>query len=281
MIRPLLLVGPPALLFCVFLLVPLSSMAVLSLHGYSMTTGIDASYSLKNYRSLLGDGYFWSVFARTFRLAGITTVLCVLIGAPEAWIIARMRRPWRSIFLLVAIGPILISVISRTLGWAVLFAPNSPINAALLALGVVGHPVALMYSETGMVIALTHVLVPFMVLSVLTAIQSIVPQTEAASQALGAGQLTTLRRVLLPQLMPGVQSGAIIVFAMAASSFATPEIIGGRRLKVIATLAYDAFLNTLDWPLGAAAAVILLACVAALLGGVSRIVERRQARTRP
>jgi putative spermidine/putrescine transport system permease protein len=279
--RPLLLVGPPAALFCAFLLAPLFSTAVLSLHGFSMSTGIGTRYSLANYRDLLSDPYFWSVFARTFRLAAITTALCVLIGAPEAWIIVRMRRPWRSIFLLVAIGPVLISVISRTLGWAVLFAANGAINTALLALGIIQAPLALMYSETGVVIALTHVLVPFMVLSVLTGIQAIVPYTEAASQSLGAGALTTLRRVVLPQLMPGVLSGSIIVFAMATSSFATPEIIGGRRLKVIPTLIYDAFLDTLNWPQGAAAAVTLLVCVALLLGGVSRIVEQRHARTRP
>ena len=95
--------------------------------------------------------------------------------------------------------------------------------------------------------------------------------------ALGAGPFTVLRRIVLPQVMPGILSGAIIVFALAASAFATPAIIGGRRLKVASTLAYDEFLNTLNWPLGAAVAVLLLVALVAIVVGASRLVERRYA----
>ncbi len=106
-----------------------------------------------------------------------------------------------------------------------------------------------------MVVALAHVMMPFMVLSVWAALQRLDPQIENAALSLGAGPLTIIRRIVLPQIMPGVLSGAIIVFSLSASAFATPAIIGGRRLKVAATLAYDEFLNTLNWPLGAAVAV--------------------------
>src|SRR6185437_1641241 len=132
------------------------------------------------------------------------------------------------------------------------------INQALVALGVVDAPLQFMYSETGVVIALTHVLVPFMVISVWATLLRVDWQVENAAVSLGASSLTVLRRIVLPQVMPGILSGSIIVFALAASAFATPAIIGGRRLKVVATLAYDEFLNTLDWPLGAALAVLLL-----------------------
>ena len=86
---------------------------------------------------------------------------------------------------------------------------------------------------------------------------------------------TVFRRIILPQIMPGVLSGAIVVFALAASAFATPAIIGGRRLKVASTLAYDEFLNTLNWPLGAAVAVLLLVALAAIIVGSNRLIERR------
>jgi putative spermidine/putrescine transport system permease protein len=95
--------------------------------------------------------------------------------------------------------------------------------------------------------------------------------------ALGAGPATVLRRIVLPQVMPGILSGAIIVFALAASAFATPAIIGGRRLKVASTLAYDEFLNTLNWPLGATVAVLLLVVLVVIVFGASRLVERRYA----
>jgi putative spermidine/putrescine transport system permease protein len=121
------------------------------------------------------------------------------------------------------------------------------------------------------------VLMPFMVLSVWAALQRLDPQIENAALSLGASQVTVLRRIVLPQIMPGILSGAIIVFALAASAFATPSIIGGRRLKVAATLAYDEFLNTLNWPLGAAVAVLLLIALVLIIVGSNRIVERRYA----
>ena len=138
-----------------------------------------------------------------------------------------------------------------------------------------------MFTETGMVVALAHVLMPFMVLAVWAALQRLDPQIENAAVSLGAGPFTILRRIVLPQVMPGVLSGAIIVFALAASAFATPAIIGGRRLKVAATLAYDEFLNTLNWPLGAAVAVLLLVALVLIVVGSNALVERRYARGVP
>jgi putative spermidine/putrescine transport system permease protein len=134
-----------------------------------------------------------------------------------------------------------------------------------------------MFTETGVVVALAHVLMPFMVLSVWTALQRLDPQIENAAMSLGAGHATMLRRVVLPQIMPGVLAGAIIVFALAASAFATPAIIGGRRLKVASTLAYDEFLNTLNWPMGAAVATLLLVALVVIILVSNRMVEKRYA----
>jgi len=127
------------------------------------------------------------------------------------------------------------------------------------------------------VVALAHVLMPFMVLSVWASLQRLDPHVGNAAMSLGASHATMVRRVVLPQVMPGILSGAVIVFALAASAFATPAIIGGRRLKVAATLAYDEFLNTLNWPMGAAVAILLLVALAFIVVGSNRLVERRYA----
>ena len=151
------------------------------------------------------------------------------LGVPEATSSTVWRRAGAA-FLLVILGPLLISVVARTLGWALLFGGETGlINKALMRLGVIDSPVPFMFTETGVVVALTHVLIPFMILSVWTALQRVDPQTENAARSLGASQTTILRRIVLPQVLPGVLSGAIIVFAVAASAFATPAIIGGRR----------------------------------------------------
>jgi putative spermidine/putrescine transport system permease protein len=275
---PYLLSAPALMLFVAIVLVPLAMTVLLSFHDWGQYKGIEPVLILKNWREIWSDSYFHEVFLRTFRVALLVTLLTAALGAPEAYILSRMRSPWKGIFLLVVIGPLLISVVARTLGWALLFGgSNSVVNKALLNLGVLSAPIPFMFTETGMIVALAHVLMPFMVLAVWAALQRLDPQIENAAASLGASQATILRRIVLPLIMPGVLSGAIIVFALAASAFATPSIIGGRRLKVASTLAYDEFLNTLNWPLGAAVAVLLLVALVAIIVASNRIVERRYA----
>ena len=251
---------------------------ILTFHDWGQYKGIEPVFILKNWREVFSDPYYAEMFGRTFRIALIVTLIAALLGAPEAYILNRMRSPWRGLFLLVILGPLLISVVARTLGWALLFGGNSGlVNKALMSLGLISAPLPFMFTETGMVVALVHVLMPYMVLAVWAALQRLDPQIENAAVALGAGSLTVLRRIVLPQAMPGILSGAVIVFALAASAFATPAIIGGRRLKVASTLAYDEFLNTLNWPLGAVVAVLLLLALVAIVVGANRLVERRYA----
>ena len=257
-------------------LVPLVMTGLLSFHDFSTSKGIQPVFLLKNWEEVLTDSYFHEMFARTLRVALWVTLASLVLGAPEAYVLSRMSPKWRGVFLLIILGPLLISVVARTLGWALLFGGQTGlINKALMGAGLIQSPIPFMFTETGVVIALTHVLVPFMVLSVWTALQRVDPATENAAQSLGASAFTTLRRIVLPQALPGMLSGAIIVFALAASAFATPAIIGGRRLKVASTLAYDEFLNTLNWPLGAAVAVLLLVGLTATIVGSNRWVERR------
>jgi putative spermidine/putrescine transport system permease protein len=275
---PYLLTLPALLLFVGIVLIPIAMTVLLSFHDWGQYKGIEPVLILKNWREVASDGYFHEMFLRTFRIALMVTLLTGALGAPEAYILSRMRAPWRGIFLLVVLGPLLISVVARTLGWALLFGGSSGVvNKALINLGIISAPLPFMFTETGVVVALTHVLMPFMVLAVWAALQQLDPQIENAAASLGAGQATILRRIVLPQIVPGVLSGAIIVFALAASAFATPAIIGGRRLKVAATLAYDEFLNTLNWPLGAAVATLLLVALIAIVVGSNRLVERRYA----
>lgn len=275
---PWLLSLPALLLFVTVLLTPLTMTALLSFHTFSTSTGIRVVFLLSNWHELFSDSYFAEMFLRTLRISLWVTLACTLIGAPEAYILNRMSPRWRGVFLLIILGPMLISVVARTLGWALLFGGETGIvNKALSRLGWIDSPIPFMFTETGVVVALTHVLLPFMVLSVWVALQRLDPQVEHAAMSLGASPFTTMRRVVLPQMMPGILAGAIIVFALAASAFATPSIIGGRRLKVASTLIYDEFLNTLNWPLGAAVAFALLILLMVVIVGANRFVERRYA----
>jgi len=274
---PWLLSAPALVVYATFLVVPMVLVGLVSFFHFDFYTGIQPTFGWHNYLDILSDGYFYEIYARTFGVAAVVTLACLLLGTLEAYVLSRMANPWKSICLMIVLGPLLVSVVVRTLGWALLFGSTGLINQALLAVGVIQTPIAFMYSNLGVIIALTHVLVPFMVIAVWASLQRINPASEAAALSLGASQATVIWRVIVPQVMPGMLSGAIMVFALAASAFATPAIIGGRRLKNVATAAYDEFLNTLNWPLGAALAMLLLIATVIVLLATNRLIERRYA----
>ena len=273
--KPWSLSGPALLVFVTMLLAPLALTAILSLHVFNGMEGIQDVYTAKNYLEIFTDSYYLEIFGRTALMSAIVTVLCVALGVPETIIISRLQGRWKGICLLVILAPLLISVVVRTLGWSILMGNNGVLNQLLLALGIVDEPVRLVFTMTGVTIAMVHVMVPFMVISVWASLQKLDPQIENAGLSLGASPRTVFRRVVLPQLLPGVLSGSIIVFALSASAFATPALLGGRRLKVVATAAYDEFLSTLNWPLGAAIAMVLLVANVIVIAGCNRWVEKR------
>jgi len=276
-ISPYLLSGPAVLIFLVMLAVPMIMTFILSFKSFGFYTGVTPDYGWHNYIEVVTDSYFHEIFFRTYAISAGVTFLCALIGVPEAYILSRMTKAWRSMCLLAILGPLLISVIVRTLGWALLIGNSGVINDALLLLGVIDEPLKMMYTTQAIVVALVHVLVPFMVLSVWTTLQKLDPQVENASISLGASHFTTMHRIVLPQIMPGILAGSLIVFALTASAFATPSILGGRALKVVATTAYDEYLNTLNWPLGAAIATILLIANIVVVMSYNKYVERKYA----
>ena len=267
---------PALMLFVGVVVIPLAMTVMLSFHDWGQYKGIERVFILKNWQEIVSDPYYAEMFWRTFRVAIFATLITAVFGVPEAYILNRMSGPWKGFFLLVILGPLLISVVARTLGWALLFGGNNGLaNKLLMSIGLISSPIRFMFTETGMVVALAHAMMPFMVLAVWTALQRLDPQIENAALSLGASSLTVMRRIVLPQIMPGVLSGAIIVFSLSASAFATPAIIGGRRLKVAATLAYDEFLNTLNWPLGAAVAILLLIALVLIVVGSNALIEWR------
>ena len=270
--------APALLLFAVMLLVPLVLTTVLSFNVYNHDSGpVPGTFTLAHYVQIVTDSYYYEIFWRTLWISGVVTVICIAIGAPEAYILSKMRAPWRSIFLLIILAPLLISVVVRAFGWSMLLGPEGLVNTVFKAVGI--GSVKLLYNETAIVIALVHVMLPFMVIPVWTSLQKLDPSVESASLSLGASHFTTLRRVVFPQVLPGILSGSLIVFGLAASSFAIPGLLGGRRFKMVATLIYDEYLHELNWPLGAAIAFVLLAANLVIMLGWNRMVEGRYKKT--
>ena len=271
---PWWLAAPALALFATLLLVPLLLTAVLSFNVYDPGAGVKAGqYTLAHYVHVFTDDYYLGIFWRTFWISVLVTLICVAVGAPEAYVLSRMRNPWRSVLLLVVLAPLLVSVVVRAFGWSMLLGPEGLVNGALRWIGI--GPVKMLYTEIAVIVALVHVMLPFMVIPVWTSLQKLDPGVENAALSLNASPFTTLRRVVLPQVMPGVLSGSLIVFGLSASSFAIPGLLGGRRLKMVATVVYDEYLHELNWPLGATVALVLLAANLVVMLSFNRLVEGR------
>ena len=273
--KPVLLSGPGILFLVAFLLAPVLMTAALSFYTYQRGVGIVETLTLGNYAQIVQDSYYIRIYFQTFILAFTVSLLCVLIGAPEAYILHRMSPKWKTISIIVILGPLMISVVVRTLGWALLLGRNGLINVILEGLGVVDSPLRMLYSLPAVVIGSVHVLVPFMVIAVWASLQRLDPRLALAAASLGATPFVAFRRVVLPMIVPGILSGSLIVFALAASSYATPAILGGRQFKIVTTTIYDEFLVKLNWPVGAALAVTLFLLNMIIIGSYNKLLERR------
>ncbi|ELP99658.1 ABC transporter permease [Pseudomonas syringae] len=270
--------APALALYIGLLVLPLGLTPVLSFNVFDYQVGVKSdSYTLANYMAVVTDSYFYEIFLRTFWISALVTLLCVLIGVPEAYILSRMGTPWRSIFLILILTPLLISVVVRAFGWSLLLGADGLINQVIQFMG--GRPVKLLYTPFAVVIALVHVMLPFMIIPVWTSLQKLDPTAEQAALSLGASQAKVMRLIVLPQVMPGVLSGSLIVFGLAASSFAIPGLLGGRRLKMVATVIYDQYLSELNWPMGATLAVALLLVNLLVMLSWNRMIEGRYKKT--
>ncbi|WP_116867101.1 ABC transporter permease [Pseudomonas syringae] len=270
--------APALALYIGLLVLPLGLTLVLSFNVFDYQVGVKSdSYTLANYMAVVTDSYFYEIFLRTLWISALVTLLCVLIGVPEAYILSRMGTPWRSIFLILILTPLLISVVVRAFGWSLLLGTDGLINQVIQFMG--GRPVKLLYTPFAVVIALVHVMLPFMIIPVWTSLQKLDPTAEQAALSLGASQAKVMRLIVLPQVMPGVLSGSLIVFGLAASSFAIPGLLGGRRLKMVATVIYDQYLSELNWPMGATLAVALLLVNLLVMLSWNRMIEGRYKKT--
>src|SRR5256714_5590217 len=257
-----LVARPYALFLLVVLIVPFAGVAFFSVHSYSPTKILLPELTFDNYRKLF-DFYYLRLFGRTLRLGLVTTIVCVLLGYPLAYFLARARPRVLTIGLFLLIMPLMVSTVIRVFGWIVLLGRKGLINEALLGLGL--EPVKLLYSETAVVIGLVNIFLPFMVLPLMASIERIPPSLEEAAQNLGANSLQTFARVILPLSVPGLISGCLLVYSISISAFVTPALLGNSRERMAAQQIYDEVLVSFNWPSASSLALALVALTLVLM----------------
>lgn len=259
------LLSPSVLVLLAVFVAPLLFLVPTSLHPYVPGEGIGTEWTLKNYTDILGDSFYLRIIGRTLALGLIVVLATAIIGYPLAYFLARTRsrlRPW---LIILVVFPLLLNLVVRSFGWIVLLANRGLINDWLRAAEIIEKPIKLLFNFSGLLIGLTHIFLPFMILVLIGTIQNISRDVEDAASTLGATRREVFLKVTLPLSLPGILSGAILVFVLTISALVTPRLLGGPTYQVMSTLIFDEFLKVLNWPRGAAMAFILTAIVLVLV----------------
>lgn len=277
-LAPLMLIAPAAILLAAFLIVPYLNIVVMSVRAPGRGTPFGEGYTLANYARFFADPFYLFQIANTLWIAFLVTAICLVVGFPVAWQLARGNTRLRALYYGLVLSPLLVGIVIRSYGWTILLGNNGVINRALRDGGLTDGPLPLMYNALGIVIALVHVFLPFMILPIMGALQGVDPSLDAAARSLGASKATALRRIVLPLAMPGIQAGCILVFVLALSSYVTPFLIGGLRVKTMAVTIVDALVDTFQWPFGSALALILSVTGALIVVAFARATRMAWAR---
>lgn len=264
----LLLAVPGLALLVLAFFLPIGKMLVLSVSGPDGPT-------LEHFARFLGDPFYLGILWRTVRLSVVITLVSALIGFPLAYIMARVGPRLRLWLVVMVVLPLMTSVVVRTFGWMVVLSRNGLVPDTLRDLGLVGRTFSLMQTEAAIVIGMVQVLLPFMTLSILGVIGRIDGRLEEAARTMGCGFLGAVRTVVLPLSLPGIVAGSLLVFTLSASSFVTPNLLGGARIQVLAASIYKSVTQTLDWPFAAAQAIVLFAGILLVLAPYVRMTARR------
>jgi putative spermidine/putrescine transport system permease protein len=262
------LLSLPATLFLLLCLaVPVLSVLVTSFAGAGPP---EDSWSLAQYAGILGSGYYRLAFLRTLALGGGIAGICLVLAIPLGY--WTLRHPaWRSPLLIALTGPMMVNVVARLYGWQLLLSDSGPVNRLL----GFGEPVMFVGSMLGVAIVMVHVMLPYAAIPIFNSMRAIDPAAIDAAQTLGASPWRVFRFVVVPQSLPGIITGFVLVFTLSAASFVVPAVMGGGRVNTFATLTYQEMM-ALDFPRAAALAACLLV-VLLPLAWLSRRAGRQSA----
>ncbi len=272
------LVLPAGLLVLLLLVAPMAMLFRISLNEYSPTQLMLEALQPGNYLRALADPYYQGVMGTTMTVALSCTAICLVIGFPAAWWLARMDSKQKSLAVILTVFPLLVGNVVRSAGWMALLGRDGAINAALRGLGIISEPLQLLYTQGAVIVGIVAVVAPYMILTLSAVIEGIPRNLEEAAANLGAGPLTAFRRVVLPLAVPGVVAGSVLVFILCMNAYATPVLLGGPQFKMMAPAVYDQFVRGTNWPFGAALAFLLLVVTLALTVLGSAVVGRKYRR---
>jgi spermidine/putrescine transport system permease protein len=260
------LIGPGVLWLLVFTLVPLLIVFAVSFATRGTYGGVEWDFTFKQYTRLAFnngefDPLYLRILLRSLWIGLLATVICLLLGYPFAYYLARRPARWRGALMLLVLIPFWTNFLVRTYAWMFLFRDEGVINNVLQALGLTAGPVSMLFNETAIVVGLVYGYLPFMVIPIYASIEKFDFTLQEAASDLGANALTFFRRVLLPLTAPGIVAGSILVFIPSVGAYITPDLLGGAKVQMVGNSIQQLYLSIRDWPFGSAMSIVLMAIV--------------------
>ncbi|MFF0911768.1 ABC transporter permease [Microbacterium enclense] len=225
---------------------------------------------------MLTDPYELGIIGRTVGLGLVVTVICIVLGFPIAYLLARSSSRWAGVLLALAIFPLLLSNVVRTFGWLVVLGKNGAIGQALVGLGLVEEAPQLLYTELAIVLGLTQLFLPLAIISCYSAVSQVDAGLDDAARGLGASRIRTFWDVVVPLSLPGIVVAATLVFAGSVTAYTTPYLLGGSSQRMLSTQLFSYSSVTIDWA-GASATAIVMTVLVFLVSGLSSLVARKGA----
>ena len=256
----LILLLPATIWLLIFFIIPLIIVLVYSFLERGTYGGVTWEFTLKNYQRLVNDLYL-NIFWRSLGLASLTTLICLIIGYPLAFFIATSSTRWRNLLLFLVIIPFWTNFLVRTYAWIIILRSEGMINTILQSLNLIQEPLNLLFTPFAVIVGLIYGYLPFMILPLYATIERLNFSLVEAAQDLGANQIRTFFRIILPLTLPGIIAGSILVFIPALGAFITPDILGGAKTVMVGNLIQNQFLQARDWPFGSALSMGLMVLV--------------------
>lgn len=235
-----------------------------------------SGFTLENYRRLFSEPLYLTVLLRTLRVAALVALFALLLGYPVAYLMSRLSGRKAALLAACVLVPLWTSVLVRSYAWVVLLERNGVVNQALQGIGLTSKPLGLLYTEGAVLTAMTHVLLPFMVLPIYGTLKGIDTALVPAAQSLGAGPFAAFRHVTLPLSLPGIASGCVIVFVLSLGFFITPALVGGPRTQLLSTLISEQVTQLLNFPFAGALATVLVSVTLLLVLIFNRALRTSQ-----
>jgi spermidine/putrescine transport system permease protein len=265
--------GPLALFFAVFLVAPLATFLLYSFWR-TRNYGIVHDWNLQTYRDIVGVGVYWHLLWNTIQIAGLATVVTVVVAYLYAHALRFHLRRFQEPLLLVIVVALFSGYLVRVYAWRTILGDHGLVNEVLKRLHLIDQPLTfLLYNKTAAVIVLCNFLVPLAVLPIYAALQDVEDASVEVARDLGCGPARTLWRVTLPLARPGIASAATLCFIVAAGDYVTPQLVGGATGSMVGRTISDAFGITFDWAHGAALSFVILALVLAIVFAMQRVLK--------